>query len=201
MQGKEDPFMEKNTSRKQLPAFMVLCIISLVAAVVLAATNLITRGPIAEHQAAELQATLSTVLPADTYEAVTVPEGYSVTSLYEAKNGGETVGWSVTASAMGYGGNGAVTLGVDKNGAVTGCVVGDLNFAETAGYGARAREPEFQNQFKGLDAVAGGTFDALSGATVTSDAVRKATNNALTCVVAVGLGQTPADPVVAFSEK
>ena len=190
-----------NTQRKQLPAFMVLCIISLIAAVVLAATNMITKGPIAEHQAEELRASLRTVLPADDYEAVTVPEGYSVTGLYEAKTGGETMGWCVTASAVGYGGDVAVTLGVDQNGVVTGCVVGDLNFAETAGYGARAKEPAFQEQFKGIDVVAGGSFDALSGATMTSDAVRKASNSALKCVAEVGMGQTPADPVVSFSAE
>ena len=42
--------MENNTPRKkQLPAFLILGIIALVAAVVLALTNALTRGPIAEH--------------------------------------------------------------------------------------------------------------------------------------------------------
>lgn len=193
--------MENNTVRKQLPAYAVLCIISLAAAVVLAATNMITRGPIAQHQQEALQAALSAVLPADTYEQLTVPEGHDVTGLYTAVKDGETVGWCVTASATGYGGDVAVTLGVDQNGVVTGCVVGDLNFAETAGYGARAKEPDFQAQFIGMDALAGGTFDALSGATVTSEAVRKAADNALTCVVAVAMGKTPASPAVSFSGR
>ena len=193
--------MEKTVSRKPLPAFVTLCIISVIAAVVLAAVNMITRGPIERHQQEALQQSLSTVLPAETYEPIAVPEGHNVTGLYEAKTGGETVGWCVTASATGYGGPVAVTLGVDINGVVTGCVVGDLAFAETAGYGARAKEEAFQAQFKGIDALAGGSFDAISGATMTSNAVRKATDNALKCVVSVGMGRTPGSTVVSFAEK
>lgn len=38
------------TKKKQLPAYLVLAIIALVAAVVLAVTNQVTKGPIQEHQ-------------------------------------------------------------------------------------------------------------------------------------------------------
>lgn len=193
--------MENTVNRKQLPPFVILGIIAMVAAVVLAATNMITRGPIAEHQAAELRTALSTVLAAETYEEIVVPEGYSVTGLYAAENGGEAIGWCVTAKAPGYGGDVAVTLGVDSDGKVTGCVVGDLNFAETAGYGTRAKEPAFQDQFKGLDTLSGGSIDALSGATVTSDAVRKAADQALRCVVEVAMGQQAPDAVVRFDGR
>ena len=43
----------------------------------------------------------------------------------------------------------------------------------------------------GLDAVNGGSFDALTGATVTSTAVLNATNEALRCVDEAALGKTP----------
>ena len=192
--------MENNTPRKkQLPAFLILGIIALVAAVVLALTNALTKGPIAEHKMAALKEAFNAVMPADSYEEMTLPAGAEVSSLYAAKNGGEVVGYCVTAVGKGYNGDVAVTLGVGTDGLVTGCAVGDTSFAETAGFGARAKEPAFQEQFVGIDAVNGGSFEALSGATVTSKAVLDATNKALRCVDSVALNKEPAaDPLVTF---
>ncbi len=192
--------MENNApKKKQLPAFLILTIIAVVAAVVLAFTNMITAGPIAEHAMAALKEAFNAVMPAESYEEMTVPAEYDVSSLYVAKNGDEVVGYCVTASGMGYGGPVAVTLGVDPQGVVAGCSVGDTSFAETAGFGMRAKEPAFQDQFPGISAIDGGAFEALSGATVTSEAVRAATNKGLKCVAEVALGKTPnADPLVVF---
>ena len=188
--------------KKGLPAYIILGIIALVAAVALAVTNMITKGPIQERADAALREAFNAVMPAESYEAITIPSGYEVSSLYAAKNGDEVVGYCVTASANGYNGPVAVNLGVGTDGLVTGCAVGDTSFAETPGFGARAKEASFQDQFVGIDAVNGGSFDALSGATVTSTAVLNATNEALRCVAEVALGQTPtADPLVTFGAK
>ena len=192
--------MENNTTaKKQIPAFVILGIIALVAALVLAVTNAITKGPIAEHEMAALREAFTAVMPAEEYEQVTVPANYDVRSLYAAKSGGEVIGYCVTAVGKGYNGDVAVTLGVGLDGLVTGASVGDTSFAETPGFGARAKEPAFQDQFAGMDAVNGGSFQALSGATVTSTAVLNAVNSALACVDEVALNKTPAaDPLVAF---
>lgn len=190
------------TGKKGLPAYIILGIIALVAAVALAVTNMITKGPIQERAAAALRDAFNAVMPAEDYEEITVPSGYEVSGLYAAKNGDEVVGYCVTASANGYNGPVAVNLGVGADGLVAGCAVGDTSFAETPGFGARAKEESFQEQFIGLDAVNGGSFDALSGATITSTAVLNATNEALRCVAEVALGQTPtADPLVTFGAK
>ena len=181
--------MENNApKKKQLPAFLILTIIAVVAAVVLALTNMITAGPIAVHAMAALKEAFNAVMPAESYEIMTVPAEHDVSSLYVAKNGDEVVGYCVTASSNGYGGPVAVTLGVDTNGVVTGISVGDANFAETPGFGARAKDASFQAQFPGISAVEGGAFEALSGATITSEAVRAATNKGLKCVAEVALG-------------
>lgn len=126
------------TKKKQLPAYLVLAIIALVAAVVLAVTNQVTKGPIQEHQMAALRESFGAVMPADDYVELTVPAGYDVSSLYEARQGGETIGYCVTAVSKGYNGDVAVTLGVGTDGLVTGCAVGDTSFAETP---ASARGP------------------------------------------------------------
>lgn len=79
--------------KKGLPAYIILGIIALVAAVALAVTNMITKGPIQERADAALREAFNAVMPAESYEAITIPSGYEVSSLYAAKNGDEVVGY------------------------------------------------------------------------------------------------------------
>ena len=199
--------MQNTTPKKQLPAYAVLAIIALVAALVLALTHFVTAEPIARHQREALNKAFGTVMPlpeGGSYQQITEGlEGYDVSSLYSARDAqGNVVGYCVTASKKGYGGPVAVTLGVDAQGKVTGCVVGDTSFAESAGFGTRALEEPFREQFIGLDAAEGGTIEKLTGATVTSTAVLGATNEALRTVSEVVLGK-PVDGgnLVSFGVK
>ena len=69
-----------------------------------------------------------------------------------------------------------------------------LTLAETAGMGMKADQPEFKSQFSGMEIgdqmvaytklgkSAANEVDAISGSTVTTSAVVKATNAALTAV-------------------
>lgn len=87
----------------------------------------------------------------------------------------------------GYGGAIRVSVGVTKEGEVTGMEI--LEMAETPGLGMRAGEPEFTDQFKGKNVdlfkltktgkSADDEIDALSGATITSSAVTNAVNAAV----------------------
>ena len=52
----------------RLPAFVILGIIALIAAVALALTNMVTKGPIQERAAAALQEAFNAVMPAESYE-------------------------------------------------------------------------------------------------------------------------------------
>ena len=100
-------------NKKQLPAFLVLTIICLVAALALAGTNAITKGPIAEHAMAAQREAFGAVMTADEYVTMTIPEGSGVSALVEAKQNGETIGYCVAASSGGYAGPVAVTLELD----------------------------------------------------------------------------------------
>ena len=73
---------------------------------------------------------------------------------------------------------------------VAGVNVGGTDFAETAGLGARVKEAWFGEQFAGLTAPValtkdGGEVDAVSSATISSNAVTSAVNAA--CEVLSGL--------------
>ena len=184
-------------NKKQLPAFLVLTIICLVAALALAGTNAITKGPIAEHAMAAQREAFGAVMTADEYITMTIPEGSGVSALVEAKVGGETVGYCVAASQSGYAGPVAVTLGVGTDGKVTGAKIGDTNFAETSGFGSRWLAENQTEQFVGIDVKEGGAIEALSGATVTSTAVLNASNIALGTVADV-LNIERTEPVLVF---
>ncbi len=93
-----------------------------------------------------------------------------------------------TASAQGFAG--PVTVAVDlEDGVITAITIGDENFAETAGFGAKAQEDAFKAQFIGktlpIDSI-----DAIAGATVTSNAVAEALNAIVT------LANTPVEEAV-----
>ena len=76
-------------------------------------------------------------------------------------------------------------IGIDKDGAVTG--VEFLSISETAGLGMNAQKETFRDQFKGKNseitvvktAPGDDEIQALTGATITSNAVTKSVNTAL----------------------
>ena len=191
---------ETKTTRKQLPAYLILALIALAAALLLAVTNAITAGPIKAHEEAAQNAAFQSVLEADSFSTMSIPDGCNVTSLVEAKKDGKTIGYCAVSSAKGYGGNVAVTLGVDMDGKIVGCQIGDTNFAETDGFGARWKEPARAEAFIGLSAFGGDTIEAITGATVTSKAVLAASNDVLKCISHV-LGKDVEGDVLAFGVK
>ena len=101
---------------------------------------------------------------------------------------GETVGYVITVTSHeGYGGDIQISVGIETDGTVKGIEM--LSISETAGLGMKATEADFKDQFKdkkvekfsytksgeeGDDKI-----DALSGATITTNAVTNAVDSAL----------------------
>ncbi|MDO5416663.1 MAG: RnfABCDGE type electron transport complex subunit G [Lachnospiraceae bacterium] len=101
---------------------------------------------------------------------------------------GNVIGYIVTASSNdSYGGAVKVSVGITKEGMITGMEILEIN--DTPGLGMKAVEPEFKDQYKGktvdeFSVTKGGSasdseIDAISGATITSNAVTNAVNAAL----------------------
>ena len=155
-------------------AWLILCIIAVVAAVALSATNLITKDRIAEQAMLAANAARLSAMPAATsFNEEALVEGATLDNLYAAMDGDQLIGYVGQATVTGFGGPIEVVLGVDASGTVTGMSVGGSDFAETAGLGAETRKPEFTDQFVGLTAVPAlnENVDAISGATISSTAV------------------------------
>ena len=101
--------------------------------------------------------------------------------------GGEQVaGYVSQITVKGYKGPVEVTVGLDKDLTLTGISVGGSDFAETAGLGAKSKDPAFTSQFAGKKppvvvikngGIAGdNTIDAITAATITSNAVAGGVN-------------------------
>ncbi len=174
------------TTRKtgfSLPAWAVLTVIALCAALLLSVTYQATKDVIAARAQTDAAAARLALLPeADRFEAVDAPDG--LTEVYRALNErGETAGFIAVLAVNGFGGEIEVTVGIDTAGCLTGVRVGGTQFSETPGLGAKAREAAFTDQFVGLAAPValskdGGTVDAVTSATITSRAIVLAVNTA-----------------------
>jgi len=108
-----------------------------------------------------------------------------VDSLYAGTAGGQVAGHTAQITVQGYGGPIEITIGVDTEGTLTGISVSGADFAETAGLGAKTKEPAFMEQFAGLtgSAAIGENVDAVTAATISSEAVVGGVNNAWTHIL------------------
>ncbi len=108
--------------------------------------------------------------------------------LFAVDASGEVIGFVFTVTTHeGYGGDITISIGLKDDGTVTGVEVLSIN--ETAGLGMKAKEDEFTSQFGGkavskfsytkTGATADYEIDALSGATITTNAMVNAVNAAL----------------------
>ncbi|MBQ7052163.1 MAG: FMN-binding protein, partial [Clostridia bacterium] len=162
-----------------------LFIFAFVAAVALALTNEVTKGPIEAQKLAAKMDALNTVLPGCEYTQIEyegLAEGSSLDEIFEAKDAsGATVGYALTAAPQGYGGPIPITVGISTEGHITQTYVGALQ--ETAGLGTKVAEPDFKDQFIAIAAdpdTLNNDVDTIGGATVSSSAFVGAVSEILT---------------------
>lgn len=115
--------------------------------------------------------------------------GANITEVQIAKDSsGNAIGYVISFLATeGYGGDISLSMGMTNEGEITGLEV--LEASETAGLGAKCKEPEFKKQFAGKNADSieytkdgakgDNQIDAISGATITTKAVTKGVNAAI----------------------
>lgn len=168
---------------------VTLFVICLIVSALLAGTNALTKEPIAQNELKKSQEAMQSVCPdAVSFEG---EKGLEIEAYKALNESGEVIGYAIPVSSKGYGGDVAVMVGISSvdGGMVTGVEV--LSHSETPGLGANATNESFRNQFKdnpslhGFSVVkdgSGGTegkIDAITGATITSNAVKNAVNEAL----------------------
>lgn len=106
---------------------------------------------------------------------------------YALDENGEQIGYVLSIKNKGYGGDIVLSLGISKDGTITGMKV--TKMSESPGLGAHCKDEEFSDQFKNIKTdkiicVKDGKkspdeIDAISQATVTSKAVTDAVNRGI----------------------
>ncbi|AAO35607.1 hypothetical protein K144313037_08540 [Clostridium tetani] len=168
---------------------IVLLIIAGVCGLILGGINQVTAEPIAIQAKKTIDEANKEILPvASTFEEkkdVELDEG--ILSLSEGKEGSEVKGYTIKVAPKGYGGAIEMMVGISTEGKITGIKV--LNHSETPGLGAHADSPDFSDQYKDKPteklSVVKGTASkdteiaAITGATITSNAVTDGVNKAI----------------------
>ena len=129
---------------------------------------------------------------ADTAASLLSENGYTSDVITEIAEGtdasGETVGYVISVqSSEAYDGSLSLSVGIASDGTVKGIEM--LEISETAGLGMKADEAEFKDQFKDKNVQkftytktgedGDDKIDAISGATITTNAVTNAVDSAL----------------------
>ena len=182
----------------------ILMAITLVAGALLGLVYEITKAPIAQAQEDAKQEAYRTVLAdADSFEndanfkeqaakKALSEAGYDSDDISEVVVGKDSsnqeIGYVITVTSHeGYGGDIQISVGIEEDGTVKGIEM--LSISETAGLGMKATEADFKDQFKDKNVEkfsytksgeeGDDKIDALSGATITTNAVTNAVDSAL----------------------
>ena len=183
---------QENTVLYILRLTVPLLLICAFVALALAGVNAITKDKIAAVKAEKTQKAIAAVLPGSVkVEEVTFTDATGlVTKVYQDF----ATGYAVEVAPNGFGGAITMMVGVSVDGKVLGISI--ISHAETPGLGAVAsantdKGAAFRDQFIGL--ISGITIgdgnnqiDALSGATISSQAIVDGVNAALACVANLG---------------
>lgn len=170
-----------------IPA-LSLFIICIVVTALLGLTNAVT-APKIEELAVETQEAAKKEVLADAASFGDAEQTQLSGTTYTYYKGlaadGSVMGYVVETVSKGYGGDISLMVGVGVDGTVQGVSILSIN--ETAGLGMNAENPEFLEQFLGKSGTIGvqknGSSDteiqALTGATITSEAMADGVNQAL----------------------
>lgn len=182
---------------------LILTAITLVSGLLLGVVYGITKEPIAQAQENTKQEAYRTVLSdasefaavdfdADAAVSILAESGYTSDTITEIAEGtdesGATIGYVISVlSSEAYDGKLSLSVGIASDGTVKGIEM--LDISETAGLGMKAKEADFKDQFKDKNVEkftytktgedGDDKIDAISGATITTNAVTNAVDSAL----------------------
>ena len=164
---------------------LVLTILCVAASALLGLTDAVTRGRIDQIERENRAKAMSTVFEdADAFGEETEKDGIA---WCEAAAGGKALGYVITTTVQGYGGDIDVMTGVNADGSIRRVTILKAD-DETPGLGQNTKKPAFLDQFSGkqgeLTVVKGsasgdGVILAVTSATISSKAVTKAVNASL----------------------
>ena len=152
---------------------LILAAICLTLTAILALTNNITSPLIAQKNKQTENAALKEVINADDFTEIKNEDNMVS---FKAQKQGKIVGYCYKVTVNGYGGEVTAIIGIaDKK--ITSVVMTDVS-NETPGLGQTVTKDSFLSQFKNKQNL--NDVSTITGATITSTAVKSAVNKALT---------------------
>ena len=154
-----------------IKSIVVLTAICLVVSGLLAVVNGFT-APVSAANAAQREedARSELIADADEFEPVEAELPENVLSAYAAYRSGEVIGYVFTSQSAGFGGNIQVMSAIGADGKIISVKTLDVS-TETPTLGGKTANADYTGQYAGQDVSLSGA-DAISGATITSNAYR-----------------------------
>ena len=193
---------------------IVLTTVTVVAGLLLAYINELTKEPIAQANAKALSDAIALVVPGFDNQPTEAPEtveiGGATYTIYKATKDGQFIGAAVQSSANGFSGALTILVGFDAQGNIIDYSV--LSHSETPGLGSKMdvwfKTDKNNQSIKGLNPGQaalvvnkdGGNIDAITASTITSRAFLTAVNNAYKAY-AEGDNASPSDATTGASGK
>ncbi len=187
-EAKNDKVSFSDVMKKALHLGGTLFAVTAVTGLILGLVENITSKAILQAEIEARNEAFRIVMPsAKNFEEVKAEEDSFVTAVVKGTADSGLEGWCISVNSKGYGGLLNFVVGITKDGVVK--AINILNHSETPGLGAKSTEPEFYGQFAErekfpLTVVKGSTsapdeIVAISGATITSNAVVSGVNAAV----------------------
>lgn len=180
----------KGKMKKIVSLGFILFTVTAITGLILGVVHDITAIPIQKTQERLKKKALTTALPeADDFSQIQMKQGVSeiVKEVQEARKGSLPTRYCITVTPKGYAGTIEIVVGITVEGKLRAISI--LNQSETPGLGAKAPQPAFSGQFENKDVEklivvksspgTAGEIQAISGATITSNAVTNGVNEAL----------------------
>jgi len=190
-----------NEKKSMIKDALILFAITLVAGLLLGFVYDVTKEPIAQQKAkAKAQACKNVFAAAETFEPILSEDGptayfmagkdsnVDIDEVMQALDGtGQLMGYVITVTDHeGYGGDIQFSMGVALDGTLNGISL--LSISETAGLGMKAGDvlvPQFTNKkvekftYTKSGSTSDSEIDAISGATITTNAIVNGVNSGL----------------------
>jgi electron transport complex protein RnfG len=156
----------------RLKGIIALAVVTIIAFGVIYGSKILTKDETSGND---------TEIVEDLPGAIDVADAEGIVSAREiTDDSGAVTSYSVVAKAKGFAPptNPVTWEIIFESDAKTISDVKVVSHGETPGYGANMEESNFLDQFKGMSGADSGEIDAISGATVTTDAIRLLVNKA-----------------------
>ncbi len=190
---------KENNKTTIIKLALILFAITFFATLALTLCNHLTQNRIAALAEINAEKAKQEVISDASFEEIDIDmaefEALNILNVFKADKNGEFAGYCVNVEPAGFGGgiNMFVGIGPDLE-TITGIKI--ISMSETPGLGAKAQEEAFSGQFasgkkapltvvKNASSPKENEIDAISGATITSDAVVLGVNNAVEAVKAI----------------